>query len=131
MEGNLPEWAQTASVVAIALVASIVGVFNYLKTQAGKVVEKAVPTAANAAETAAVVAASFTDSRLMRELIDALRLTQEEYAREGLKNRRSNAELKDSVDQMTEAMHTSVDTTLNFLRFVKGRDRERDFKELS
>ena len=63
----LPPWAQVAAGIAIALVAAIVGVLKYVKTQ-----ETVSP------KPGAVLSASFIDSKLLKELIETLREHQEE-----------------------------------------------------
>lgn len=112
MESNLPGWIQEVSILAVGCVSIIIGVWRYIKTEAGK--EKPKP-----AEVAGqVVAASFVDSKLLRELIDALREHQEEGARTALRITRSQNELRETLIENTESARLQADATLNLLRFI-------------
>ena len=63
---SLPVWAQNASIIGIALVSAVVGVFKYLKTEAKSTTEAP-------GSTASVVSASFIDSKILKDLIEAIR----------------------------------------------------------
>jgi hypothetical protein len=113
---SLPVWAQAASLIAVALVAAIVGVMRYLKTEAK------VPEAAGTANSNSVISASFIDSKLLRELIEALRESQDERGRDSKKSHRLSQDLKEAVNELTEAVIVNTDTTLNLVRFVNRRN---------
>jgi len=119
MEGNLPGWIQQAGIIAIALVSAIVGVFKYLKTEASK--EKT-------AESGSLVAATFLDPKLVRELITTLIEHKDELARESKKIVRANQDARDAIMENSEALGTNTDTMLNLVRFIKSRDRAREME---
>jgi uncharacterized membrane protein YkgB len=111
---NLPVWAQAASLIAVALVASIVGVIRYLKTEI-KIVEPI-------STSSSVISASFLDSKLLRELIEALRDFQEEQNRDFKKNQRLSQDLKEAINNLTEATMVQTDTTMNLVRFINRKN---------
>ena len=112
---SLPSWVQEISIVAVAAASVILAVYRYVKAQ---------PPIAKAekVEGAQVVAASFVDSRLLKELIDALREHHEETARIALRTTRSNSELRESIIEATEAAKLQADATLNMLRFINRQN---------
>lgn len=114
MDGEL---AQNAAMIAVAIVAAIIGVFKYLKGESNK--EKTATTEPSAA----VVAASFLDSRLIRELIDAIRSGGEEFARESRKQNRIRQELTTALEETTDAVLSNTDATVNMTRFLKKQDK--------
>lgn len=113
--GSLPVWAQGAALIAVALTAAIVGVFKYLKTEA-----KNEPH--GSAGNNSVISASFIDSKLLRELIEALRELQEDQSRDNKKSHRLSQDLKESINEMTEALIIQTDTTMNLVRFINRRN---------
>jgi hypothetical protein len=123
MESNLPGWVQEVSIAVVAMVSIIVGVWRYVKTEGAKTPAKIEAAAGQ------VVAASFVDSKLLRELIDALREHQEELARIGLRTTRSQTELRESILENTEAARMQSDATLNLLRFI-NRTQKKDFNDI-
>lgn len=113
---NLPDWVQQATIFAVAITSIVVAVYKYIKTEGpAKTVAKAPEVVGQ------VVAASFVDSKLLKELIDALREHSEEHARVGLRVTRSQAELREATLELAEASRMQTDATLNMLRFVKQR----------
>mgnify|MGYP006977268303 CR=1 FL=1 len=106
---SLPVWAQTAGTIAIAIVAAVIGVLRYIKTQPKDTASK---------DTATVVSASFLDSKLVKELIEALREHQEESGRDIKRILRSVQDLRDAVLENTEALVVQTDTSANMLRFI-------------
>jgi acyl-CoA reductase-like NAD-dependent aldehyde dehydrogenase len=116
MASNLPSWIQEVSIFAVATVSIIVGVWRYIKTETAKAPDKA-----SQVNTGHVVAASFVDSKLLKELIDALREHQEELARIALRTTRSQSELRECVLENTEASRLQADATLNMIRFLSRR----------
>lgn len=108
--GNLPQWAQTASAVIIALGVAITGIIRYIKT------EPKAPSAPSG--TAEVVTASFTDSRLLKELIEALREHAYETGRDSQKLQRNMDEVREAVEDNTKAVILQTDTSTNLIRFI-------------
>lgn len=113
--GSLPVWAQGAALIAVALVAAIVGVLKYLKTEAK--VDSTPATTNNS-----VISASFIDSKLLRELIEALREHQDEQGRDAKKSHRLAQDLREAINEMTEAVIVQTDTTMNLVRFINRRN---------
>lgn len=115
------DFAQNAALIAVAIVAALIGVFKYIKTEAGK--EKPATT-----DNGQVLAASFLDSRLVRELIDAIRNGADEYSREARKMARNRQELISALEETTDATLTNTDALVNMYRFLKrqgtGGDNE-------
>lgn len=112
---SLPVWAQAAGLIAVALVAAVVGVLRYLKTEA-----KADGVVASS--TSSVISASFIDSKLLRELIEALREHQDETGRDAKKTHRLMQDLREATNEMTEALIVQTDTTMNLVRFINRRN---------
>lgn len=108
---NWPEAIQDLSVLAVAFAAAILAVWRYMVTK-GDGEHHEIGT------TGQVVAASFVDSRLLKELIDTLRETQEEYARISSRNTRAQAEARESMIELTEAVRLLCDAQLNLVRFM-------------
>lgn len=111
MDLSVPAWAQQIAVFAVAVLSVILGVYKYIKTEAGKSTNPA-------SATGSVVAASFIDSRLLRELIDTLREHQEELGRQSQRLMRSNTDLREAIIDSNEALRVQTDATLNMLRFI-------------
>jgi hypothetical protein len=108
------DFVNTAVLLATGIIAAIVAAFKYIKTEGTKE-EKTAPGVGT------VVAASFVDSRLLKELIDALREHSEEFARENKKTLRSNQDVREATQECTEAIVVNTDGLLNMMRFIKGR----------
>jgi len=115
MDSDLPSWIQQASVVAVGCVSVFIAVWRYVKTEAAKA-----PRAAEVSSSH-VVAASFVDSKLLKELIDGLREHQEENARVALRVTRSQTELREAVLENTEANRMTADAMLNIVRFMNRK----------
>src|SRR3712207_1461518 len=109
---NDPNLMQQAAVACVAILSIIIGVYKYIKTEVGKTSDKSSAPAA----TGAVVAASFVDSKLMRELIDALREHQEEHSRIALRVTRASNELREAILDNTEHHRVQTDALLEALR---------------
>lgn len=93
---SLPVWAQAASLIAIALVAAIVGVFKYLKTD-----EKT----------------ELVDLRgVIRDLQDYRDLDTKRLMR-------LLDDLNDSVTDLTEAMMVQTEMIISFHRFLKLKEK--------
>ena len=108
------DFAQLAGVIAVAVVAAFVGIWKYLKTEAAK--EK---PATHQSDTVSVLAASFIDSRILKELFDTMRLNMEEYSRESRKMNRNRQELTQALEESTDAVLANTDATQNMHRFLR------------
>lgn len=106
---SIPLWAQGAGTIAIAIVAAIIGVFKYLKTQV------------KPAESG--LAATFIDPKLIKDVIQSVRDHEESFSRETKKSIRSEQELRDSIIENTEAMILQTDATTNLLKFINKRQQ--------
>lgn len=115
--GTLPVWLQSAAPLAIALFASIIGVIQYFKTEAKKEGEPAPGTSS-------VISASFIDSKLLRELIDVMRDTQQELGRDAKKGHALSRDLREAVNELNESIIVQTDTTMNLVRFVNRRNNQ-------
>lgn len=115
------EFAQLAGVVAVSIVAAFVGIWKYLNTSGAK--EK---IAAPTGDSANVVAASFIDSRVLRELIDTMRIGTEEYSRETRKMNRNRQELIQALEESTDATLANTDATQNMHRFLRRQNAGSD-----
>ncbi len=113
MEGDL---AQIAAMVAVGIVAAIIGVIKYVKgetkTEAKSIVSNTEP----------VIAASFLDSRLLRELVDGLNAFTEEFSREGRKMNRTRQELTTALEESTDAVLSNSDAIINMVRFLRRQE---------
>ena len=117
---SLPVWAQGAGILAVALISAIVGVFKYLKTEAKTDTVGATSTSSS------VISASFIDSKLLKELIEAMRELQEEQGRDAKKSHRLFQDLREAMNELNESTIVQTDTTMNLVRFInreasKGR----------
>lgn len=119
---SLPVWAQAALMISISLVAAIVGVIKYLKTE-----QKTETVPANSS----VISASFIDSKLMRELIEALREHQDEQSRDAKKSHRLSQDLREAVNELNESIIVSTDTTMNLVRFINRETNRNKRNDLS
>jgi hypothetical protein len=117
---SLPSWIENASIFAVAIVSIVAGVYKYIKTEAGKTANKPEAIPANVSQ---VVAASFVDSKLLRELIDTLREHAEEDARVAGRVTRSMNELREAIVESNEALKLQTDATLNMLRFINRQGK--------
>jgi predicted nucleic acid-binding Zn-ribbon protein len=117
--GALPIWAQNAAMLAIAFVAAVLGVYRYLKTEAKT------DTAATAVSSS-VISASFIDSKLLKELIEAMRELQDEQGRDAKKSHRLSQDLREAVNELNESIIVQTDSTMNLVRFVNRRNRVVD-----
>ncbi len=113
----LPVWAQGLFYVIIAIGTASIGLFKYFKTEAKK------DPVATAATNNSVISASFIDSKLLRELIEALRELQDEQGRDSKKSHRLSQDLKEAMNEMTEAIIVQTDSTMNLVRFVNRGNR--------
>lgn len=111
---DLPSWVQEITIIAVACLSVVVAVYRYMKTEGSKSSGKALEHGGGH-----VVAASFVDSKLLKELIDALREHEEESARVALRLTRSNSELREAILENTEITKLQTDATLNMLRFIR------------
>jgi len=110
---ELPSWIQEISLFAVGAVSVILAVWKYVKTQGD-----ASPKASAPNSNSQVISASFVDSKLLRELIDALREHSEEHARIALRITRSNSETREDIKDLAEAVRMQTDASLNLVRFL-------------
>lgn len=120
---TLPVWAQTAGIIAIALVSAIIGVFRYLKTEAKDSLSP------GKGDTASVISASFVDSKLLRELIEALRELQDEQSRDAKKSHRVSQDLKEALNELNEAVVLQTDTSMSLIRFITREANRRQLED--
>jgi hypothetical protein len=125
METNVPHWAQEVGPVVVGILAVFVAAWRYMKTEAGKVTAKATEVVAP------VVAASFIDAKLIKELIDTLTEHSEEVGRIAQRITRSNAELREAVIDAAEANRTMTDAITNFVRFLSRQNTIRGDNNVS
>ena len=111
MEFNIPAWAQQITVFGVMIASVILGVWKYFKTETDKVQKKE-------PESSIVTAASFIDTKLIRELIDTLREHEEEMGRQSQRITRSQGELRESIIELIEGMHVNTNSLLNITRFL-------------
>ena len=119
MEG---EFVQNAALLAVAIVTALIGVFKYIKTEATK--SDKTPAADQQ-----VMAASFIDSRVIRELTDTLRNHMDEYARQTRNMNKTRQDLISALEESTDAILSNTDAAVNMLRFLKRRDYQSDIEE--
>jgi len=112
MEFNIPAWVQQLTVFGVMISSVILGVWKYFKTETDKVQKK------HPADTSIVTAASFIDTKLIRELIDTLREHEEEMGRQSQRITRSQGELRESIIELIEGMHVNTNSLLNITRFL-------------
>jgi hypothetical protein len=117
MELNIPVWAQQIAVFGVMISSVILGIWKYFKTETEKVHKKE-----QEPEPTIVTAASFVDTKLLRELIDTLREHQEELGRQSQRITRSQGELRETLIEAVEAVHVQTNATLNMLRFMKAQN---------
>ena len=119
---TLPVWAQTAGILAIALVSTIIGVFKYLKTEAkDAITSKGGP--------ASVLSASFTDSKLLKDLIEVLKDLQSDLGRDAKKANRLSQDLREAVNELNESIIVQTDTTMNLVRFINREASKQKAQE--
>lgn len=115
MEINIPGWAQEITVFGVMIASVIVGVWRYFKTETDKISKK------DTTHEPIVAAASFIDTKLIRELIDTLREHQEEIGRQSQRITRSQGELRETIIELIEGVHMNTNTSQNMLRFLIKR----------
>ena len=113
---SIPVWAQQIGVFGVMICSVIIGIWKYMKTESDKLKES------TPKEQGVVSAASFVDTKILRELIDTLREHQEETGRQAQRMTRSNQELRESIIESTEALHVQTNATLNILRFMNKQN---------
>lgn len=121
MEVNIPVWAQQITVFGVMIASVILGVWKYFRTETDKIKH-------TKPEESSVTAASFLDSKVLRELIDTLREHEEELGRQSQRITRSQGELRETMIELIEGLHVQTNATLNMLRFL---NRQSMLKETS
>lgn len=111
MEAQLPSWVSEISVIAVACISVAVAIWRYARTE----LKKNTPPQIKSTE---IVAASFIDSKLLKELIDTIRESDEEYARVSARMVRCNNELRETMLEMIESNRVHVDSHTNLTRFI-------------
>ncbi|RZK44645.1 MAG: hypothetical protein EOO61_03080 [Hymenobacter sp.] len=118
--GSLPSWAQAISYIIGAIGVSVIGLYRYFKTEA-----KA-DTATVSGGSSSVISASFLDSKLLKELVEALREHQDESGRDAKKLHRLLQDLKEALNELNESTIVQTDTTMNLVRFInRGVAKDR------
>lgn len=110
---SLPHWAQAIFYIILAMGTSGLALYRYAKTEA-----KPVAAAAANAASASVISASFTDSKLLKELVEAIREFQEDLGRDSKKTHRLLQDLREAVNELNESTIVQTDTTMNLVRFI-------------
>lgn len=108
---QLPSWVQEVSIVAVACISTAIAIWRYVRAES----KKDSPPSIKSTE---IVAASFTDSKLLKELIDTIRESDEEHARVTARLLRSNTELRESNIELVETLKVQSDAILNMTRFI-------------
>ena len=117
---SLPHWAQAVFYLIIAMGTAGTGVLSYRKKKAKEDDE----TPSNSS--ASVISASFIDSKLLKELIEAMRELQDEQGRDAKKSHRLSQDLREAVNELNESIIVQTDTTMNLVRFVnRGSSKNR------
>lgn len=121
--GSLPIWAQGLFYIVVALGAAVTAILGYAKKQQ----KEDAPTTE-----ASVISASFIDSKLLKELIEAMRELQEDQGRDAKKAHRLSQDLREAVNELNESIIVQTDTTMNLVRFINreaNKARVVDVKE--
>lgn len=108
---QLPSWVQEASIVAVACISTAIAIWRYVRAET----KKDTPSSIKSTE---IVAASFTDSKLLKELINTIRESDEEYARISSRILRSQSELRDANIELVEGLKVQSDALLNMTRYI-------------
>lgn len=117
MEFDIPAWGQQIILLVTMIVAGIVGLYKYFKTEAEKSVTS--KPAHKKDDDDIIAEISVADSKILKELIDTLREHQEEIGRHTQKSSRAQIELRDALMEVVEALHVQSSSTTNLLRFLK------------
>jgi hypothetical protein len=117
MELSIPAWAQQIALFGVMISSVILGIWKYFKTETDKIKPKT-----QEADATIVTAASFVDTKILRELIDTLREHSEEMGRQSQRITRSQGELRETLIEATEALHVQTNATLNMLRFMNRQN---------
>lgn len=113
---SLPEWAQFAGIVAVAIVSAIIGVYKYVKTQV-------------TSDSTTVPVASGIDSRLIRDVITAIRENQDEQGRDSKKSHRLAQDLKESINELNETIIIQTDATINLVKYINRQESKTRVRE--
>lgn len=116
---QLPSWVQEVSIISVACISTVIAIWRYIRAESKK---DAPPPSIKTTE---IVAASFIDSKLLKELIDTIRESDEEAARVTSRLIRSNNELRESNIELAETVKLQSDAILNMTRYI-GRVLSKD-----
>lgn len=125
---SLPQWAQAMFYIIIAAGTALTGVYSYFNKKA----KEDDPSSAAGSSTASVISASFIDSKLLKELIEAMRELQDEQGRDAKKAHRLSQDLREAVNELNESIIVQTDTTMNLVRFINretNKNRLVDVKD--
>jgi hypothetical protein len=113
---TLPQWGQVLFYIILAVGTALTGVWSYFnKKDKG---DASTTPGSSAASSASVISASFIDSKLLKELIEAMRELQDEQGRDAKKAHRLSQDLREAVNELNESMIVQTDTTMNLVRFI-------------
>lgn len=112
---SLPTWAQAIFYLVTAVGAASVGLWGYFKKEGKSEASTA------AAASSSVISASLIDSKLLKELVEAIREFQDDQGRDLKKLHRLLQDLKESMNELNEATLVQTDTTMNLVRFVNRK----------
>lgn len=107
---QLPSWVQEVSIVAVACISTAIAIWRYVRAES----KKDSPPSIKSTE----IVMAFTDSKLLKELIDTIRESDEEHARVTARLLRSNTELRESNIELVETLKVQSDALLNMTRFI-------------
>lgn len=116
---QLPSWVQEVSIISVACISTVIAIWRYIRAESKK---DGTPATIKSTE---IVAASFIDSKLLKELIDTIRESDEEAARATSRLIRSNNELRESNIELAETVKLQSDAILNMTRYI-GRVLSKD-----
>lgn len=116
---QLPSWVQEVSIISVACISTVIAIWRYIRAESKK---DATPATIKSTE---IVAASFIDSKLLKELIDTIRESDEEASRVTSRLIRSNNELRESNIELAETVKLQSDAILNMTRYI-GRVLSKD-----
>lgn len=114
---QLPSWVQEVSIISVACISTVIAIWRYIRAESKK--------DTTTIKSTEIVAASFIDSKLLKELIDTIRESDEEASRVTSRLIRSNNELRESNIELAETVKLQSDAILNMTRYI-GRVLSKD-----
>lgn len=116
---QLPSWVQEVSIISVACISTVIAIWRYIRAESKK------DGSTTSIKSTEIVAASFVDSKLLKELIDTIRESDEEASRVTSRLIRSNNELRESNIELAETVKLQSDAILNMTRYI-GRVLSKD-----